>query len=1117
MAVQLILGSSGAGKSWYIYHKVIEEAMAHPQREYLVIVPEQFTMQTQKELVRMHPGGGILNIDVLSFDRLAYRVFEEVGGDSRRILEETGKTLVLQKVVQRKQNQLGYLASQMKKPGYVQEMKSLISELMQYDIREDKIEEMLADAQDKALLFRKLEDVKLLYQEFRSYLQDKFLTAEEVLDVLCGKLGESEIIKKSTVVFDGFTGFTPIQYQVLEEMMELCSQIYITVTLGEQEKPFGICKPFELFAMSKQMIQSVQELAVKTKTEFQKPCRIEDTEPSRFSQSPALLHLEQHLFRYGKHIYSQKTEEIQMFSAANPLREMTEVSRRIARLIREEGYRYGEIAVITGDLETYGNYAEQVFEQAQIPYFLDRKHSVLMNPFVEYIRSALDVMIQNFSYESVFRHLRSGLTDLSTEEVDLLEEYVVALGIRGWKRWKEKWVRLYRGMNPESIQTINEIRERVMEGLSAFADEFKKRGNRVEDDARALYHYIAHGKIQEKLHMQEVQFARQGDAAMEKEYAQIYGIVMNLLDKLVEILGDEKVTQREFVQLMEAGLSEASVGIIPPSTDQVLVGDMERTRLKDIKALFFVGVNDGIIPKNSGRGGILSESDREFFAGQGISLAPTPREAMYRQRFYLYLNLTKPSLRLFLSYALADAAGKAMGPAYLIGTMEQMFPEILVENIETKTEICMFERVQDSMDYLVEGMRRLPKSEPEEAWKELYSWFVSQPEYETLIKQLVKAAFFQKTEDKISASVAKALYGEVAAHSATRLERFAACAFAHFLQYGLALSTRVEYEFTPVDMGNVMHNALETFSGKIRAEKLNWKNLTKEQREHLVKESLQSVTDDYGNTILHSSARNEYMIRRAERILNRTVWALQNQLMNGEFEPEGFEVSIGGGRIDRLDVCETDKEVLVKVIDYKTGGTTFDLLAVYHGLQLQLMVYLDGALAVEKKNHPDKEIIPAGVFYYNIKDPMIQSKAAEDVETVTGELLKKLKMNGLASSDEAILNKLDQTLESLPVSRNKNGSLSKRSQVADERQFEELRRFVNQKINNIRKEIMEGEVQIQPYELGTKNGCTYCPYSGICGFDPKIPGYEFRRLKQFSDEEIWREIARQTGGEKEWE
>lgn len=1106
MAVQLILGSSGAGKSWCIYHKVIEEAMAHPQREYLVIVPEQFTMQTQKELVRMHPGGGILNIDVLSFERLAYRVFEEVGGDSRKLLEETGKTLVLEKVVQRTQSQLGYLASQMKKPGYIQEMKSLISELMQYDIQEDKIAEMLADAQDKALLIQKLEDVKLLYQEFRSYLQDKFLTAEEILDVLCSRLGESEKIRKSTVVFDGFTGFTPIQYQVLEEMMGLCPQLYITVTLGEREKPFGICKPFELFAMSRQMIQSVRELAVKTKTEFQEPLRIHDTELSRFSQSPALLYLEQHLFRYGRHIYREKTEEIQMFSAANPLREMTEVSRRIARLIREEGYRYGEIAVITGDLETYGNYAAQVFEQAQIPYFLDRKHSVLMNPFVEFIRSALDVMLRNFSYESVFRHLRCGLTDLSREEIDLLEEYVVAMGIRGWKRWKEKWVRLYRGMEPESIQTINEIRERVMEGLSVFADEFKKRGNRVEDDVRALYHYIVQGKIQEKLWFQQLQFERRQDAAMAKEYAQIYEIVMNLLDKLVEILGEEKVTQREFIQLMEAGLSEASVGIIPPSADQVLVGDIERTRLKDIKALFFVGVNDGIIPRNSGRGGILSESDREFFAGQGISLAPTPREAMYRQRFYLYLNLTKPSLRLFLSYALADASGKAMGPAYLIGTIGQMFPEISVKNMETAMTTNQFERVQDSMDCLVEGIRRLPQSEPEDAWKELFNWFAQQPEYEKLIRQLVEAAFFQKPEDKISVSVAKALYGEISVHNATRLEQFAACAFAHFLKYGLSLSERIEYEFTPADMGNVMHSALEIFSGKIHQEKLNWKDLTKEQRERLVEESLCSVTDDYGNTILHSSARNQYMIRRAQRILNRTVWALQNQLMNGKFEPEGFEVSIGGGRIDRLDICETEGEVLVKVIDYKTGTTTFDLLAVYYGLQLQLMVYLDGALNVEKRNHPDKEVIPAGVFYYNIKDPMIQSKAAEDVETITGQILKKLKMNGLASSDEAILEKLDQTMESLPVSRNKNGSLSKRSQVADAGQFEALRRFVNQKIENIRKEILDGEVHIQPYELGSRNGCDYCPYSGICGFDPKIPGYEFRRLKQFSDEEIWKNI-----------
>ncbi len=1107
MAVQLILGSSGAGKSHYIYHKVVEEAMAHPERNYLVIVPEQFTMQTQKALVQTHPGGGILNIDVLSFQRLAYRIFEEVGGDSRQLLEETGKTLVLEKVVQMNRKKLKYLGNQMSKPGYIQEMKSLISELMQYDVGAEQMEEMLASSSDKTLLHQKMKDVQILYEEFRKYLSDRFLTAEEILDVLCQKLSLSKQIPQSTVVFDGFTGFTPIQYKVLEQMMALCPQIYITVTLGEEEEPFARCKPFELFAMSKQMIRAVRELAGKTKTRMEEPHRVSKSPKWRFSESPALDHLEKVLFRYGVERFRRDTDQIALFAAANPLKEMTEVARQIARLIRKEGYRYGDIAVITGDLEAYGNYAQQVFDGAGIPYFLDRKHSVLMNPFVEFIRSGLDVMVQNFSYESVFRHLRCGLTDLTSEEIDRLENYVIALGIRGWGRWNETWVRVYRGMKEEEILEINEIRKKVMSGLSVFADHFKKRGNTVLDDAKALYGYIVQENIQQKLEHQKQQFALRGDAAMEKEYAQIYGIVINLLDKLVEILGAEKITQREFVQLMEAGLSEATVGIIPPSTDQVLVGDMERTRLKDIKALFFVGVNDGIIPKSSKTGGILSEPDREFFSNQGISLAPTPREAMYRQRFYLYLNLTKPSHRLCLSYSMANAKGEALGPAYLIGIMRQTFPCISVCDIVIKQgDVRQFERPQDSLDRLVAGMRAITREEPDDCWKELYNWFAAQPEYEEFLQMLTDAAFYHKPVDKISASVAKALYGEVSVHSATRLEKFAVCAFAHFLQYGLALTQRAEYEFTPMDLGNVMHNALEYFSGKLKDKGLDWKNLTEEEREALVEECIDSVVDDYGNTILHSSARNAYMIQRIKRILNRTVWALQCHLQNGEFAPEGFEVSIGGGRIDRLDVCETSDKVYVKVIDYKTGGTTFDLLAIYHGLKLQLMVYLDGALETERRKHPHKEVEPAGVFYYNIQDPMIRTKAREDIESVHHRILKMLKMNGLVTADKEVLEKMDVTMESLPVSFNKDGSYSRWSKVASREQFDLLRNFVSQKIYTIKEQIEQGEAEIAPYELGRKNGCMYCPYQSVCGFDRRIPGFEYRRLKQFSDEEVWKNL-----------
>lgn len=1107
MALQLILGSSGSGKSHYINHKIIEESIQHPEREYLVLVPEQFTMQTQKELVQMHPGGGILNIDVLSFQRLAYRVFEEVGGDSRRLLEETGKTLVLEKVVQSRKKELGYLGSQMHKPGYIKEMKSLISELMQYGVEEQGMEKLLGEAENKALLFQKMKDVQVLYRGFRKYLEDRFLTAEEVLDLLCRRIGQSEKIRKSVIVLDGFTGFTPIQYKVIEELLVLSPRIYVTVTLDEREEPFSPGKVYHLFSMSRQMCCTLRELAGKTKTRIAQPYVVRAGEHSRFAESPELNHLEQNLFRYKKAVYQGECQDIQMFTAANPLREMTEVSRRIARLVRERGYRYGDIAVITGDLETYANYATQVFEEADIPCFIDQKHSVLMNPFVEFIRSALDVMTQNFSYESVFRHLRCQMTDVMSEEADRLENYVIALGIRSYKKWNEKWVRLYRGLPPEEIGELNSIREKVLETLTPFAEAYKKRGNTVREYTHALYTYITRNDIQKKLKVQEQGFARRGDQAMEKEYAQIYGIVMNLLDKLVEILGEEKVSQKEYMQLIEAGLSDASVGIIPPSADQVLVGDMERTRLKDIKALFFVGVNDGIIPKNTGSGGILSEPDREFFKDQGVALAPTPKEAMYMQRFYLYLNLTKPSCQLCLSYSQANAQGDAMGPAYLTGSIRQLFPALDIVDVGESEKITDFERPQDSLDALVAGFRRFTMGEPQQEWKELYNWFAAQEEYQEFIRNLIDAAFYRRPSDKISASVAKALYGEISMHSATRLEKFSACAFAHFLQYGLALAQRQEYEFTPADMGNVMHNALEHFSGELKQNGLQWKELSDEERERMVDISMSSVVDDYGNTILHSSARNEYMINRVRRLLNRTVWALQNQMVNSEFTPEGFEVSIGGGRIDRLDICELGDKVLVRIMDYKTGGTTFDLLSVYHGLQLQLMIYMDGALEIERKNHPDKAVEPAGIFYYNIKDPVVKADVSSAKEEVERQIMRELRMNGLAAADKSVLDKMDSTLESLPVSFNKNGSFSKTSSVATQEQFQLLERFVKEKIKNIKTTIEQGEAEIAPYELGRKNGCMYCPYSAVCGFDQKVPGYEYRRLSQYAAEEIWQVIA----------
>lgn len=1100
MSLQFIIGSSGAGKSHYAYTTLIRESMQHPETTYYVVVPEQFTMQTQKTLVEMHPGKGILNIDILSFERLAYRVFEEVGGDNRRLLEETGKSMVLQKLVQMHRKDLPYLGNQMKKPGYLNEVKSLVSEFMQYDVQEQELDDMLKKAEDRKILHMKLSDVGVLYQAFRTYLEGHYMTSEEVMDVLMKVLPLSEKMKNSVLLLDGFTGFTPIQNKVLQELLVICRKVYVTVTLDTKENVFVLGKPHHLFYMSRKMICTLSELT----KEIDEPIFITPGKYSRFSKAPALGFLEKNVFRYRKAAYDKHQEEIRIFSAKSALRELEEAARRMKRLVREKGYKYGEIAVITGNLEEYGAVARQVFEASEIPYFLDEKHTVLMNPFVEYVRAALEMVIQGFSYESVFRYLRCGMSDITREETDRLENYVIALGIHGYRAWEEKWVRIYRGMEAEKIQEMNEIRQRFLEETRELAEAFSGKKKMVSEYCKALYSFIVKSCVQEKLKRQEQKFKADGNRAMEKEYGQIYGIIMNLFDKMVEILGDETVSAREFQQLLETGMTEAKVALIPPSMDQVLIGDMERTRLKDVRALFFVGVNEGNIPKNTESGGILNEMDREFFGEQGIELAPGPKELMNMQRFYLYLNLTKPKELLCLSYAQSNGKGEALSPAYLIGMICSLYPLLKVESAEECRDIMeQLETPGTSLDYFLDGLSKGAFGQRDPVFQELYGWYLRNPKYRSTIEHLVDANFFKKPVDKISRAVARVLYGEVSPHSATRLERFSACAFAHFLQYGLRLSERVEYEFRAMDMGNVMHQALEFFELEMHTEGYDWRTLSEHMRNELIDRALDRVAADYGNTILKSSARNAYMIERTRRMLHRTVWALQEQLREGEFEPEGFEVAFGGGRIDRLDTYINDGKVYVRVIDYKSGNTTFDLVSLYHGLQLQLMIYLDAAVKVEQKKHPKLEVEPAGVFYYNIKDPMIQEKMESDLEGIEEKILGQLKMNGLVQADPDLIEKMDRSLKSLPVSYNKNGSFSKHSSVAAREQFAILGQYVEKKNAGIRQAIMDGEAEAAPYELKKKEACTYCPYQSVCGFDRKLPGYEYRHLKAFSDEDLW--------------
>ena len=706
MSLQFIMGNSGAGKSRYAYEKILAEAARHPEKNYLIVVPEQFTMQTQKELVSLHPAGGILNIDILSFQRLAYRIFEETGGSLYPVLEETGKSLVVKRVAQEKKKELTILGSTLKRTGAVSQMKSLISELKQYQIAPSELDTWAEETGEKKLLAAKLKDTGVIYRAFEEYLENRYVTAEDVLEVLAGKLEESELIKNSEVLVDGFTGFTPVQIGVLGKLFRLCAKVYVTIIMDEREDPYKKAIPHQLFAMSRQLVQQLMKAADEAGCPVEPEIWVRRSGHGRFQPGSTMDQLEQRLFRYGKRGFSgngiekrpesgteaktgnpaagyeAKQQGIYISVAPNPRAELEETVRLIRRMVREEGMRYQDFAVLTGDLSVYGTYAREIFEKCGVPYFVDEKHSVLMNPFVEFLRAAIEMVVQSFSYESVFRYLRCGLSSLDREETDAMENYVLALGIRGLKAYGETWTRGYRGIKPDEVPQRNLLREKFYAEVQPFAERMKKKDATVRERTEALYALAVQNQMQEKLEERRQQFEQQGQEAFAKEYSQIYGIVMELLDKIVEVLGEEKMTLAEYQEILEAGFAEASVGIIPPTADQVLIGDNERSRLKDIRVLFFVGVNDGLIPRHDAGGGILSEYDREELERADAKLSPTARETMYQQKFHLYRNLTKPSERLYLSFAKAGASGEAQNPSYLINEIRKLFPEIPVRDIE---------------------------------------------------------------------------------------------------------------------------------------------------------------------------------------------------------------------------------------------------------------------------------------------------------------------------------------------------------------------------------------------------------------------------------------------------
>ena len=1116
MGLEFLYGASGHGKTHTLYSRIIEEASKSTDstRKYVLIVPEQSSLQAQKDIVRMHPNKGVFNIDVLTFGRLGYRIFEELSTNLCETIDDTGKNLIIRKVMNEVKDQLKIIHVN-RKIGVVSEVKSMISEFKQYGITVDGLAEIIDRISGSDRLKQKLNDVLIIYRGFEEYIKERYITAEDKPEELLRVIDKSAFFDNAVVAFDGFTGFTPVQYRIFEKILLKSEHVINTVTLPQDENYNVITGEEELFFMSKNMMRIMGKIADQNGVAVKYSPIDTNEEKYRFAKSPELDFLEQEIFRYSGKTFEGEVSDIHIRNMTTPQQEVKIAASDILSMIRNNNLRYRDIAIVTGDIALYGEYIRRIFEECEIPFFMDCKQSLIGNPVVEYIRSALEVVCNEFSYESVFRFLKNGLCTIDRDDIDALENYVLAYGIRGHKRWQERFIRPHKGKR-NTLAQVNAARETFMEIINDFYNVFV-----ADTDAHgkilAVYELLEKANAFEYLENTAKELTEWDDndrnMARAAQYGHIYDKIIGLLEQLETLLGDEKMSADEFAKILDAGFEEIKVGIIPPSIDCVTVGDVERTRLEHVKALFVLGVNEGILPRLTGNQGVLSENERRTMVENEIELAPTPRQKVFIQNFYLYLNLTEPEVALYLSCHRYNSLGKETKPSRIINLIKNMYPTLKVVTEEELGPVDYLANSGNSMHLAVEGM--FASNHEGSGIKEIVAFLMENEPYRSRLEYFVNILTKENLDKELSQAVANVLYKEIEYSSISRIETYAKCAFSHFLQYGMELRERECYELSDLDLGNIFHNSIEMISRKLKAEGKDFSSVTGEERLKLVEACVMDASIDYNASFFIEKKSNHYIKQRIVSILDGMVDILGKQLAKSKLKPTHFEKTFSKtidnvkitGKIDRVDIYEDDDKVFVKVIDYKSSDHDISLDDIYNGVDLQLMVYLNSILSDVKENNPDKKVIAAGALYSKFDDPIVEK--TDDLEK---KLMQEMRPKGMVTIEGAdYMDDWDSGSSlCIPVTKKKTEGITLNNHVLTNDQLTFLSEFATNKMIELHNEIKSGNASLNPCE----DACQYCGFKAVCGFEPQT--MEYRKLESIKDnDEKWVKLGykKEEGGD----
>lgn len=1154
MSIRFIYGRAGIGKSTWCINSIAENIKKDDENKLILIVPEQYTFNTENRILKSIGESALLRTQVLSFKKMAHEVFEECGGRVKEIIKESGRNMLIHKVLNEKIESLEYFRKISREQGFYEIVSDVISEFKKYNVEVDSLRNIEESIQESDL-YNKIRELSIIYEAFNEEMNEGYIDGDDELTLLGKKLLENDIYTNSEVWIDEFSTFTPQQLEIIRLLARRCKRVNITLCMDNRDNSNGNQDITDVFNTIKNTENKILKIMKENNISYDKPINLNminvNEGYNRFKNSPELEHIEKYFFTYPFNSFNGKCENVKLYKANNIYDEIERVAKSITALIRSGKYRYKDISVVCRNIDDYEKITSVIFKDYEIPYFLDKKLELLNNPLIILITSAFEILFKDWSYESVFKYLKTGLTGIENSYIDILENFVLEYGVKGYK-WtvkeiiSESWFNNNEEILSEEKIFISEIMDEVRRPLLVFHNKIKGK-HKVSHICKAIYEFLIDIHAFERINEWIEKFDEIGLEDKVKEYSQVEESVIDILDQAVDVMGDKDLDSYDFFKILNSGFNNEEIGVIPVALDQVNIGDVARIKGRDVKALYIVGVNDGILPASKKEEGILSDNDRNILSDIGIELASNTRNKVFEEQFLLYTVLTISSDFLMISYPMADFEGKSLRPSIVISRIKKILPKLVEESdlydiSSYKDKLNKVISPIPTFNELILAMRKnCDEENVEEYWREVYKWYKDSPEYENKVKNIFKGLDYSNLKNHVNKNNLRELYANEDGKlmfSVSRLEKYAECPFSYFVQYGLKAKNRKIYEFTPPDLGSFVHDILDLFTNRVKKEGILWSELNNERCKDIVSNLIDIRLSEQTNSILNSSKRFKYLSQRFKRVISKSVTVMAEQIGKGEFEVFKTEFDFGNyktgeavmlnlqddekvylqGRIDRIDTLDLDGQTYIRIIDYKTGAKKFDLNELYYGLQMQLLVYLD-AIIKNSKYILEKQVVPGAVLYFKVDDPIIKSKKEMTTEEVETEVLEELKLKGLVLKDAKVVKAMDRDIEGyslvIPAAFKKDGDFKSTSDVVTEEEFTLLREYVNRKMISLCEDMLCGDIKIEPTKKANRSYCEYCDFSSICQFDTSIKDNKYKIVGKKSRTEIWDNIRSDVKGSKE--